>query len=269
MGAILNGLALSGGPIPYGATFLIFSDYMRPPIRLAAMSRLQVIYVFTHDSVFLGEDGPTHQPVEQLPGLRLVPNLLVVRPADGPEVAMAWALALERKDGPTALILTRQDVPPLKRPAGFSHDVLSRGGYLLSEASPRSGPATGAGAASSPAPGAPVVLIGSGSEVAPAQQAQEILAAKGIASRLVSMPCPGLFLEQDEPYRRSVVPKGARTVVIEAARLSGWERVAGCDSLMIGIDRFGASAPWKVIAEKLGFTGPQIADRIMRWLGKG
>jgi transketolase len=265
MGTILNGMALHGGPIPYGATFLIFSDYMRPPIRLAAMSRLQVIYVFTHDSVFLGEDGPTHQPVEQLPGLRLVPNLRVIRPADGPEVAMGWALALERRYGPTALILTRQDVPPLGRPAGFAREVMLRGGYVLSEASPRGGSETVARIV----PASPVVLIASGSEVAPAQQAQEILATQGVATRVVSMPSPDLFLEQDESYRRSVVPKGARTIVVEAARLNGWERVAGCEALMIGIDRFGASAPWKVIADKLGFTGPQIADRVLRWLGSG
>jgi transketolase len=252
MGAILNGLALSGGPIPYGATFLIFSDYMRPPIRLAAMSRLQVIYVFTHDSVFLGEDGPTHQPIEQIQGLRLVPNLAVVRPADGPEVAMAWTLALRRRDGPTALILTRQDVPLLKRPAGFDPEIMLRGGYTLSDSGPG---------------GARVILIASGSEVAPARQAQEILAGKGIASRVVSMPCPDLFLEQPQEYRHSVVPPGARAVVIEAGRLPGWERVAGCEALTIGIERFGVSAPWKEIAEKFGFTGPRIADRILRWLG--
>jgi transketolase len=256
MGAILNGMALHGGPIPFGSTFLIFSDYMRPPIRLAAMSHLQVVYVFTHDSVFLGEDGPTHQPVEQLAALRLVPNLAVVRPADGPEVAMAWSLALGRKSGPTALILTRQDLPPLMRRAEFSPDVMFRGGYVLSEASPKGGSSSGQ----------PVVLIASGSEVSLAQQAQEILAGQGIATRVVSAPCPNLFLEQPEDYRRSVIPPGARKVVVEAAELSGWERLAGCEALLIGIDRFGASAPWKVIAEKLGFTGPKIADRVMRWL---
>jgi len=259
MGAILNGLALHGGPIPYGATFLIFSDYMRPPIRLAAMTGLQVIFVFTHDSVFLGEDGPTHQPVEQLPGLRLVPNLEVVRPADPLEVAAAWSLALERRDGPTALILTRQDVPALRRPPGFAADLLRRGGYVLSEGIPRGG-----GAAAAPAS---LALVATGSEVAPAQEAQEILALRGIPSRLVSMPCPDLFLRQDEAYRRSVLPKNARCVVVEAARLNGWERVAGSDALLIGIDRFGASAPWKVIAEKFGLTGPQIAERVLRHLG--
>jgi transketolase len=267
MGAVLNGMALHGGPIPYGATFLIFSDYMRPPIRLAAMTRLQVIYVFTHDSVFLGEDGPTHQPIEQLPGLRLVPNLTVVRPADSLEVALAWTLALERRDGPTALILTRQDVPPLRRRADFKPEEMRRGGYVLSEVGGQDGPGVGAKGAARLASAEPLVLIASGSEVGPAQQAQEILAAKGIASRVVSMPCPSLFLEQDEAYRSSVVPRHAKSVVIEAARLIGWERVAGREALMIGLDRFGASAPWKVIADKLGFTGPRIADRILRFIG--
>jgi transketolase len=264
MGAILNGMALHGGPIPYGATFLIFSDYMRPPIRLAALMRQQVIYVFTHDSVFLGEDGPTHQPIEQLAGLRLVPNLRVIRPADGPETAMAWALALERRDGPTALILSRQSVPPLPRPAGFSPDTMKNGGYLLShtEAS------RGKGARSdSAAGGSPLVLIATGSEVAAALEAQAVVAQQGISSSVVSMPCPELFLEQARDYRESVVPERARAVVIEAGRLQGWERVVGRKALLIGLDRFGASAPLKILAEKLGFTGSQIADRILRWQG--
>ena len=227
------------------------------------MTRLQVIYVFTHDSIFLGEDGPTHQPVEQLPGLRLVPNLEVLRPADPLEVAMAWTLALERRDGPTALVLTRQDLPPLRRPSGFSPETMRRGGYVLSDAPVPDRPDAGGRPVSLPS----LVLIASGSEVGPAQQAQEILSERGIAARLVSMPCPDLFLRQDEAYRRSVVPNGAKSIVIEAARIHGWERVAGCDALMIGVDRFGASAPWKVIAEKFGFTGPQIADRVLRFIG--
>ncbi|MGH9797759.1 MAG: transketolase-like TK C-terminal-containing protein, partial [Candidatus Polarisedimenticolia bacterium] len=261
MGAILNGLALHGGPIPYGATFLIFSDYMRPPIRLAAMIGLQVVYVFTHDSVFLGEDGPTHQPVEQLGGLRLVPNLTVVRPADAAETAMAWALALQRRDGPTALILTRQAVPPLPRPGGFDARLMLRGGYVVQETAAQ-------GSATPPAGGARggVVLIGSGSEVSVCLEAAAILASKGRASRVVSMPCPDLFLEQDEAYRRSVLPPGSRPVVVEAARLHGWARVAGTDALYLGIDRFGASAPYKVLAEKFGFTGPIVAERVLRFL---
>ncbi len=253
MGAVLNGLALAGGPIPYGATFLIFSDYMRPPIRLAAMTGLQVIYVFTHDSVFLGEDGPTHQPIEQVMSLRLVPNLVVIRPADARETAAAWTVALQRRGGPTALVLSRQDLPPLKRPDGFRPETMLRGGYILSEAGPGRR--------------APVILIATGSEVAPAVEAQGILAGQGVGSRVVSMPSLELFMQQPEADRRAVVPPDAPTVVIEAGRTHGWERVAGIDALMIGLDRFGASAPYKVLAEKFGFTGPQIADRVRRWLG--
>jgi transketolase len=273
MGAVLNGMALHGGPIPYGATFLIFSDYMRPPIRLAAMAGLQVIYVFTHDSIFLGEDGPTHQPIEQIASLRLVPNLQVIRPADGPETAMAWAAALLRRAGPTALILTRQAVPPLPRAQGFDPQSMRRGGYILSEAGPQAGGPPGAGPRSAGAGGAasqspaPLVFVATGSEVAVALEAQAILAGKEIGSRVVSMPCPGEFLAQPEPYRRGVLPRGARAVVIEAARLSGWEAVVGPDALLLGIDRFGASAPGKVLAEKFGLTGPQVADKVLRWIG--
>jgi transketolase len=256
MGAILNGLALHGGPIPYGATFLIFSDYMRPPIRLAAMMGLQVIYVFTHDSIFLGEDGPTHQPVEQVGGLRMVPNLQVVRPADAAETAAGWTLALQRRGGPTALVLTRQAVAPLPRPAGFDTRSMLRGGYVLAD------PPAGAGA------GADVVLIGSGSEVAPCLEAARLLADRRVAARVVSMPSPDLFLEQPEDYRRAVLPAAGRRVVVEAARLHGWARVAGADALFLGVDRFGASAPARVLQEKFGFTGPAIAGRVLAWLGR-
>jgi transketolase len=237
---------------------------MRPPIRLAALMRQQVIYVFTHDSVFLGEDGPTHQPIEQLASLRVIPNLRVVRPADGQETAMAWAVALERRDGPTALILSRQSVPPLARPAGFSPETMKRGGYLLSRMD-------GSGAKDSRAGSehgdAPLVLIATGSEVAPALDAQGLLAKQGISSSVVSMPCPELFLDQAREYRESVIPDGARCVAIEAARPQGWERIVGRKGLLIGVERFGASAPQKVLAEKFGFTGPQIADRVLRWHG--
>ena len=265
MGAILNGLALHGGAIPYGATFLIFSDYMRPPIRLAALMGLQVVYVFTHDSVLLGEDGPTHQPIEQIASLRAVPNLVVIRPADGWETAAAWAAALERRDGPTAIVLTRQALPPVTRPAGFDPALLRRGGYVLREvpggaATP--GTVTGSGG------GRPLVLIATGSEVGSAVEAQSILEQKGIGSRVVSMPCPQVFLQQSEEYRTSVVPRGARTVVVEAAVSVGWERVAGVDGLMIGVEHFGASAPWQVLQEKFGLTGPRVAEAILRFLGR-
>jgi len=250
MGGILNGLALHGGAVPYGATFLIFSDYMRPPIRLAALMGIQVIYVFTHDSILLGEDGPTHQPVEQLATLRAVPNLLVVRPADGWETAAAWATALERRGGPTAIVLTRQPLPVVTRPAGFDPALLRRGGYVLSET---------AGAS-------PLVLIATGSEVGSALEAQSLLHGQGIGSRVVSMPCREAFLAEPEEYRNAVVPKGSRTVVIEAAVTIGWERVAGNGALLIGVERFGASAPWQVMQEKFGLTGPRVAETILRSL---
>jgi transketolase len=193
--------------------------------------------------------------VEQIGGLRMVPNLAVVRPADGPETAMAWTLALERRGGPTALILTRQPVPPLQRPAGFDPRLMFRGGYVVSEP-----PA--------PAGGAPVVLIGSGSEVAPCVEAAAVLSSKGVPARVVSMPAPDIFLEQPDAYRRAVLPEGARPVVVEAARLHGWARVVGRDALFLGVDRFGASAPYKVLAEKFGFTGSQVAGRVLGWLGR-
>jgi len=255
MGAILNGMALSGSAIPYGSTFLIFSDYMRPPMRLAALMRLQVIYVFTHDSIFLGEDGPTHQPIEQLATLRAVPNMVVVRPADAAETAMAWALALQRRDGPTALALTRQGVPPLQRPSGFDPHSMLRGGYVVAEDGSSDGKE-------------PLVLVASGSEVSCALEARALLAQKGIDSRLVSMPCPQIFLEQPEDYRLEVIPRPSRVVVVEAGSTQGWDRIAGLDGLLLGVDRFGASAPAGVLAEKYGFTGPLVAERILHFLGK-
>jgi transketolase len=254
MGAVLNGLALSGGIIPYGATFLIFSDYMRPPIRLAALTGLQVIYVFTHDSLFLGEDGPTHQPVEQLPALRAVPNLVVVRPADGPETAAAWTLALERRRGPTALVLSRQELPVLSRPAGFDMTSILRGGYVLSENAATSG--------------ATVVLIATGSEVSSALEAQAVLTGRGVKSRVVSMPCPQIFRGQPDDYRRAVVPADGLKVVVEAAVMQGWEAIAGPEALLIGVDRFGASAPWKTLQDKYGLSGARVADAVLRHLGR-
>jgi transketolase len=250
MGSVLNGMALEGGVIPYGATFLIFSDYMRPPMRLAALMGLQVIYVFTHDSIFLGEDGPTHQPIEQLASLRTVLNLVVVRPADGPETAAAWTMALQRDRGPTALVLTRQDVPVLERPAGFDPATMLKGGYVLSDG------------------GGDLVLLASGSEVGSAIEAQKILRDKGVAARVVSMPSPQVFSEEPESYRHAVVPPGSRIVVIEAASLRGWEKVAGTDALLLGIERYGSSAPWKVLQEEFGFTGPKIAAAILKRFGR-
>ncbi len=240
MGAILNGIALHGGFIPYGGTFLIFSDYVRPSIRLAALMGVRVIYVFSHDSIGLGEDGPTHQPIEQLPALRAIPNLAVVRPADGNETAQAWKLALGRRSGPSALLLTRQNVPTLSTPQQ-AQGVL-RGGYVLSE----------------PQEGAPeVVLVSSGSELDLAVRAQAQLAEDGIAARVVSLPCWELFETQPEPYRLEVFPPGVPVVAIEAASPFGWERYA---DRVIGISRFGASAPYQTIYEKFGITAGAVVE---------
>ena len=254
MGAIVNGLAYYGSFIPYGSTFLMFADYMRPAIRLAALSELQVIHVFTHDSVMLGEDGPTHQPIEHLVSLRAIPNLHVVRPADGPETALAWAHALTRRHGPTLIVLTRQELPAIDRsisPEAFTPTVFQRGGYVLKEA---------------PAGKPKVVIVATGSEVGISLEACEILQKKGVPVRVVSMPCVELFDAQPDGYRRRVVPAGdddVQIVVVEAGSPHGWARIAGESALVIGLSRFGASAPAKVIADQLGFTGPKVAKRIL------
>ncbi|HYS79724.1 MAG TPA: transketolase [Anaeromyxobacteraceae bacterium] len=250
MGAIANGLAYDGLHIPFSGTFLIFSDYMRPPVRLAALSKLQSIYVWTHDSIFLGEDGPTHQPIEQLTALRAIPGLHVVRPADGLETAAAWAHALERKDGPTAIVLTRQKVAKLAR-ASADPAQLFRGGYLVQDA-----------------PGATVTVIATGSEVGTAQAALQLLAAKGVRARLVSMPCLACFEAQPQSYRDELVPPSHRVAVVEAARGLEWWRLAGKDGLVLGIDRFGASAPEKALADEFGFTPQQVAERLHGWLAR-
>jgi transketolase len=251
MGAIVNGMALHGGFLPFGATFLIFSDYMRPAIRLAALSGLRSIFVFTHDSILLGEDGPTHQPIEQLPSLRLIPNLEVWRPADGFETAVAWAAALRRDSGPSALALTRQKLAPLRRARPADVAEIGRGGYVLDrEAGPK----------------AHAVLIGTGSEVPLAQAAAAFLAERGHPTRVVSMPCVERFQAQSEAYRREVLPEGARIVVIEAAQTDPWCALVGADALRIGLNRFGASAPAEVLAKELGFTPEAVASRIAHWL---
>ncbi len=243
MGGILNGLALHGGIIPYGGTFLVFSDYMRPAIRLAALMRLPVVYVFSHDSLFLGEDGPTHQPVEHLASLRAIPNLTVIRPADAAETVEAWRVALGRREGPVALILTRQKVPAC---TGEAAAGLRYGAYILREAS-RLPP--------------DVVLIASGSEVSLALGAAEVLEGRGIAARVVSMPSWELFEAQPEAYRRQVVPPEVPAkVVVEAARLQGWERYIGPSGQGLGLERFGASAPYRVLAEKFGFTVDRVVE---------
>ncbi len=251
MGSILNGMSVHGGWIVFGATFLQFSDYMRPAIRLAALSKIPVTYVYTHDSIFLGEDGPTHQPVEHLTSLRAIPNCVVIRPFDPAETALAWAYALARKDGPTCLILSRQTIPLVPRAAAPAEDLISRGGYTLVEA--EGGPAR-------------VVLVATGSEVPVAAEARGLLKERGVAARVVSMPSLELFFSQPEAYRRSVLPDGIPRVSVEAGIPDCWWRVVGSHGLPIGIDRFGASAPAKILSEKYGLTGRQVADRIAGWL---
>ena len=242
MASACNGMALHGGVLPYAATFLIFSDYMRPAIRLAALMDVPVRYVFTHDSIGLGEDGPTHQPVEQLAALRAIPNMTVIRPADANETREAWKIALGRK-GPVALALTRQNVPTLDRKVLAPAEMLRRGAYVLA----------GEGDAD-------VILIATGSEVHLALAARDRLEAQNVRARVVSMPSWELFEEQDRAYRESVLPPAVRArVVVEAGTRFGWERWAGPDGCFITIDRFGASAPAEVLFEKFGFTADAIA----------
>jgi transketolase len=252
MAAILNGVALTEGFIPYGSSFLVFTDYARPSIRLSALMKLQVVWVFTHDSIFLGEDGPTHEPVEHLNALRAIPNLLVIRPADGPETAAAWGMALERRQGPTLIALTRQKLPALERRRDVTSELFARGGYLLRD-STRGGDA--------------VTLIATGSEVALATDAAKLLGASGLACRVVSMPAPQRFLEQDEGYRNEVLPPGGRRVSIEAGATDYWYRLIGEKGLAIGLDRFGESAPYQDLAEHFGFTPQKVAARIRAWAG--
>jgi transketolase len=246
MGAVMNGLALSGF-LPFGSTFLIFSDYMRPSIRLAGLMGLQTVYVFTHDSVFLGEDGPTHQPIEQLWALRLIPNVHVVRPADAVECAAAWAHALERRNGPTVLVLSRQNLPVLERPAGFDPRRILDGAYVLSDAA-----------------NADLVLIATGSEVELALAAKKLLESKGRRVRVVSAPCLEAFEALSASAREAVLGKGIRRVSIEAGRTPPWRSIVGEGGLTIGIDRFGASAPQAALAEHLGLTAEQVAARILQ-----
>ena len=253
MGGIMNGLAQYGGFIPFGATFLVFSDYMRPAVRLAALGKLHAIYVWTHDSVMLGEDGPTHQPIEQLGALRLILGLDLFRPADATEVAAAWTHAVSRKDGPTALILTRQKLPPVARAANESA-LPRRGGYIVSR----------------PSTGAPeVVLMATGSELHVVSGAAEILTKEGRRCQVVSLPCLELFERQDEAYRKSVLPPGVRRLSLEAGLTEPWLRWVGPDGLALGIDRYGASAPDNVLAEKLGLTAESVAERARAWLARG
>jgi transketolase len=254
MGAICNGMAAHGGIVPYDATFLIFSDYMRPPMRLAALMGLHVVHVFTHDSIALGEDGPTHQPVEQLAGLRSVPGLLVIRPADANETAVAWRVALEAKDHPVALALSRQKTPTLDRGRYAAADGLRKGAYVLLDA----------------AGGKPdVILVGTGTETALVLAAAEKLQGEGIAARAVSMPSWELFDRQPRAYRDSVLPPsvGAR-LAVEAGSPQGWHRHVGDRGDVLGVDRFGASAPGSEMLERYGFTVDNVCARARKLLGR-
>ncbi len=248
MGFCSNGLALAGTAIPFCSTFAVFSDYMKPALRLAALQKVHVVFVFTHDSVFVGEDGPTHQPIEQLAMLRSIPGMVTIRPAESHEVAHAWAAALLAR-GPVALFLTRQNVP------NFTPDLvaridLARGAYVLSDD-----------------PGFEAILIGTGSEVAPVLAAAAALRREGRRLRVVSMPSWELFEAQDPAYRESVLPRACtRRVTVEAGSTFGWERYAGPAGLMIGLDRFGDSAPYKKLAEVYGFTAEAIASRVRAYL---
>ena len=252
MGAAVNGLAAHGGVLPFSATFLVFSDYMKPAIRLGALSRLKAFYVFTHDSVAVGEDGPTHEPVEHLAGLRAIPGLTVIRPADGNETAEAWAFAIQH-DGPTLFALTRQNLPHLDRGAAKDPGV-AKGAYILSEAEG----------------GAPdVILIGTGSEVNLCMKAQQTLKDRGIKARVVSMPSWNLFAQQDDAYRESVLPQSIKKrVTVEAASPFGWRQWAGDEGIVIGIDHYGASAPGDEIMQRFGFTAEHVTSAALRLLGR-
>jgi transketolase len=238
MGSTLTGISLNGGLIPYGGTFLTFSDYMRPAIRLAALSEVQVIYVFTHDSIGLGEDGPTHQPIEHLAALRAIPHLFVIRPADSLEVSEAWRIAILRRHAPTALALTRQKVPVIDRNKFAKADGLRRGAYVLADAeAPK------------------LILMATGSEVSLALDAWQKLQEEGVAARVVSMPCWELFEEQPQEYRDQVLPPAlSARLAVEAGARQGWDRYVGPQGNVICLDRFGASAPGDVVLKNLGFN---------------
>ena len=254
MGAAINGMAAHGGLIPFGSTFLIFSDYLRPSIRLAALMELGVIYVFTHDSIGVGEDGPTHQPIEQLTALRTIPRLIVIRPGDANETAVAWQVAIESRAAPVALVLTRQNVPTIDRSRYAPADGLRKGAYILADA-PDGRP--------------DIILIGTGSEVSLVLAAREKLAALHIQARVVSMPSWELFDQQPGSYRESVLPKDVRArLAVEAALPLGWHRYVGDVGGVIAVERFGASAPGNVVMEKFGFTAAHVVERAAALLGK-
>jgi len=250
MAAVMNGLSLHGFFRPAGSTFLVFSDYCRPALRLSALMKQPVIYIFTHDSIFVGEDGPTHQPVEHLSSLRLIPNLQVIRPADALETAAAWQLAIEKLDGPTALILTRQKLPAVERPAAFAFEDMSRGGYIIKSFGDKP----------------QVVIFSSGSEVSLALEAAGFLFRENIVCQVVSVPCLEAFLNQPADYRHSISRLLPSRVAIEAGRGALWPQILGGRGLVISVEDFGFSAPERVLAEKLGLIAPRVAERIKQYL---
>jgi len=252
MGSIMNGMSLWGGIIPYGATFLIFSDYMRPPVRLACIMDRHLIYVYTHDSIGLGEDGPTHQPIEQLSALRAIPEFTLIRPADASETTEAWRAALKH-NGPTALVLTRQKLSFIDRSKYAAASGLARGAYVLADA---------------PGGQPEVVLMSSGSEVALILDAQKKLETDGIRARAVSMPSHEIFARQDQAYRDSVLPKGIKRIAMEAAHPMSWYKWVGDDGVILGLERFGASAPAATIYEHLGITVDHIVKTAKQLVGE-
>lgn len=250
MGAAMNGMALHGGILPYSGTFLVFADYCRPAIRLSALMGVRVIYVMTHDSIGVGEDGPTHQPVEHVASLRAIPNLYVFRPADAIETAECWELSVERTQGPSLHALTRQGLPPVRTSA--DKNMCSRGGYVLK---------AGEGADD-------IVLLASGSEVHLAVEAHKELSAQGISARVVSVPCMDLFLDQDEKYIRSVIGKDLPKIAIEAGIRQGWDGLIGRQGGFVGMKSFGASAPGAALFEHFGITTNAIVAKARDMLGK-
>ncbi len=249
MGSAANGLAYTQAWIPYTATFLVFSDYMRPAMRVGAISHLQALYIFTHDSFWVGEDGPTHEPIEHTMSIRLIPNMHVFRPADGVEVAMSYWAALNRKNGPSTLLFSRQNLPALTRPASFSPDDVLKGAYALNDvAQPK------------------LIIVATGSEVGAAVEAAAALEAEGTPTRVVSMPCAELYKAQSATFKDALLPKNVPTAVVEAGTTIGWSNLLGRDLLAIGLDHYGASAPGEVLCEKFGFTAKAVKEKISAWL---
>jgi transketolase len=245
MGSMVNGLAYTQSWIPYSATFLVFSDYMRPVMRVAAISHLQALYLFTHDSFWVGEDGPTHEPIEHVMSLRLIPQLNLYRPADGVEVAMCYYSALERKKGPSVLVFTRQNLPALERPATFTPDDILKGAYVVYEpTNPKA------------------VVVATGSEVGTAVEAAKALTAEGKPVRVVSMPCTQLFMAQDKKFKENLLPTSLPLAVVEAGATLGWTSIVGRNALVVGIDHYGASAPGELLCEKFGFSTSAVKAQI-------